>query len=288
MSVAFGVQNQGSVGTTAPDLRQIIRYKWGSTGIVGGLEVTGGTGLSYSVSEGMAICSKGESDGFVEAYFPGGSVETSSNPSSSDRIDTVWIASNDATQGDTDNLVYIGITQGIPGQGAPSIPTYATPIADMLLPAGATSTSSASQSGGSVQAVPYGSSLGVLVSKVDTTNSASAIASGWQTYASGTFELPTARLVDIKRIFTLAGLSGDGSVYTRVLIDGAQVSYNEVRAFGSPGIASSQYFENTVELSAGTHTVQAQMTKGVSTVRKYWSANGWAGQTLQIVDAGIA
>ena len=136
--------------------------------------------------------------------------------------------------------------------------------------------------------MPYGSSLGVLVSKVDTTNSASAIGSGWQTYASGTFELPTARLVDIKRIFTLAGLSGDGSVYTRVLIDGAQVSYNEVRAFGSPGIASSQYFENTVELSAGTHTVQAQMTKGVSTVRKYWSANGWAGQTLQIVDAGIA
>lgn len=289
MSVAFGVQNQGSVGTTAAELRQIMRYKWGSAGVVGGLAVTGGRGLSYSVAAGMAVCTKGASDGFTEAYWPGGATgDVSANTSSSDRIDAVWITAHDATQGDADNLVAVGVTQGTPGQGAPDVPGYATPIAYMLVPGGATSTSAASMSAAGAQAVPYGASLGILVNEVDTTNTSTAIPSGYRTYAAGTFTLPTARYVDIKRIFTLGGIGGDGSVYARVLVDGAQTIQNEVRAYGSPTIASSQYIENTVLLEAGQHTIQAQMTKGVGQVRKYWQRGTWAGQTLQLVDAGIA
>lgn len=291
MSVAFGVQNQGDVGTTAAELRHIIASKWGSTGIVAGLSVTG-SGLAYNVAAGMAICSKGASDGMSEAWWAGGSTaNVSANSSSNPRIDAVWITSHDATQGDADNLVAVGVTQGTPAASptVPTIPIYATLVAAMLVPAGATSTSAASVSALGAQAVPYGASLGILVDQVDTTNTATAIPSGYRTYAAGTFTLPTARYVDIKRIFTLTSLtSNDASVYTRVLVDGAQVSQGEVRCFGSPTIATSQYMENTVRLEAGTHTVQAQMQAGVRTVRKYWSSNGWAGQTLQVVDAGVA
>lgn len=291
MSVAFGVQNQGDVGTTAAELRHIIASKWGSTGIVAGLSVTG-SGLAYNVAAGMAICSKGASDGMSEAWWAGGSTaNVSANSSSNPRIDAVWITSHDATQGDADNLVAVGVTQGTPAASptVPTIPIYATLVAAMLVPAGATSTSAASVSALGAQAVPYGASLGILVDQVDTTNTATAIPSGYRTYAAGTFTLPTARYVDIKRIFTLTSLtSNDASVYTRVLVDGAQVSQGEVRCFGSPTIATSQYMENTVRLEAGTHTVQAQMQAGVRTARKYWSSNGWAGQTLQVVDAGVA
>ena len=291
MSVAFGVQNQGDVGTTASDLRHIIASRWGSTGVVAGLSVTG-SGLAYNVAAGMAICSKGTSDGMTEAWWPGGSTaDVSANSSSNPRIDAVWITSHDATQGDADNLVAVGVTQGTPAASpsVPTIPTYATLVAAMLVPAGATSTSAASVSASGAQAVPYGSSLGILVDQVDTTNTSTAIPSGYRTYAAGTFTLPTARYVDIKRVFTLASLtSADASVYTRVLVDGAQVSQGEVRCYGSPALATSQYMENTIRLEAGTHTVQAQMQAGVNTARKFWSSGGWAGQTLQVVDAGVA
>lgn len=291
MSVAFGVQNQGDVGTTASDLRHILASRWGSTGVVAGLAVTG-SGLAYNVAAGMAICSKGASDGMTEAWWPGGATaDVSANSSSNPRIDAVWVTSHDATQGDSDNLVAVGVTQGTPAASpaVPTIPTYATLVAAMLLPAGATSTSAASVSASGAQAVPYGASLGILVDQVDTTNTSTAIPSGYRTYAAGTFTLPTARYVDIKRVFTLASLtSADASVYTRVLVDGAQVSQGEVRCYGSPALATSQYMENTIRLEAGTHTVQAQMQAGVNTARKFWSSGGWAGQTLQVVDAGVA
>lgn len=291
MSVAFGVQNQGDVGTTASDLRHIVASRWGSTGVVAGLAVTG-SGLAYNVAAGMAICSKGSSDGMTEAWWPGGpTADVSANSSSNPRIDAVWVTSHDATQGDADNLVAVGVTQGTPAASpaVPTIPTYATLVAAMLVPAGATSTSAASVSASGAQAVPYGASLGILVDQVDTTNTSTAIASGYRTYAAGTFTLPTARYVDIKRVFTLASLtSDDASVYTRVLVDGSQVSQGEVRCYGSPALATSQYMENTIRLEAGTHTVQAQMQAGVNTARKFWSSGGWAGQTLQVVDAGVA
>lgn len=291
MSVAFGVQNQGDVGTTASDLRHIVASRWGSTGVVAGLSVTG-SGLAYNVAAGMAICSKGASDGMTEAWWPGGATaNVSANSSSNPRIDAVWLTSHDATQGDADNLVAVGVTQGTPAASpaVPTIPTYATLVAAMLVPAGAMSTSAASVSRRGAQAVPYGASLGILVDQVDTTNTSTAIPSGYRTYAAGTFTLPTARYVDIKRVFTLASLtSADASVYTRVLVDGSQVSQGEVRCYGSPALATSQYMENTIRLEAGTHTVQAQMQAGVRTARKFWSSGGWAGQTLQVVDAGVA
>lgn len=290
MSVAFGVQNQGAVGTTAAELRKIIQYKWDSTGIVGGLAVKGNSNLTYNVAAGMAICSKGASDGFTEAFWPGGNTSAvSANTASNPRLDAVWITSHDVTQGDGDNLVAVGVTQGTAAAtpAAPTIPTYATLIALMLVPAGATKASSASVSSRGAGAIPYGSSLGVLVDKTDTANQAVLPASEY-VYAAGTFTLPTKRQVDIKQTYTWRCQAGgaDGSAYTSIFIDGTQVSACEVRA--EPNLATSQYLETSVVLEAGTHTVQGKIRRGVNgdKVQRYWSKNGWAGQHLQVVDAG--
>ena len=289
MSVAFGVQNQGSVGTTAADLRKIIQYKWAAPGIVGGLKVTGRSNLAYNVAEGMAITSRGASDGCAEAFWPGGqTAAVSANTGSSPRLDAIWITSHDATQGDSDNLVAVGVTQGTPAAtpAPPAIPTTATLLALMLVPAGATKTSSASAYALGASAIPYGSSLGVLVDQTDTANRAVLPASEY-VYAQGTFTLPTRRQVDIKQTYTWRCTAGaDGSAYTSIYVDGAQVSACEVRA--EPSLATSQYLETSVVLEAGTHTVQGKIRRGVNgdKVERFWSSNGWAGQHMQVVDAG--
>lgn len=288
MSVAFGVQNQGAVGTTAAELRKIIESKWASTGIVAGLAVRGNSNLTYNVAAGMAVCSKGASDGFTEAWWPGGATPAvAANTASNPRLDAVWITAHDATQGDSDNLVTLGVTQGTAAATpvAPTIPTYATLLALMLVPAGATKASAASVSALGAHTVPYGASLGILLEGRDTANQAILPASEYN-YAAGTFTLPTRRLVDVKQTFTML-VNGESlaSAYCRVLIDGEQVWQGEVHVF--PSLATSQYFEFTKELEAGTHTIQAKIRRGVNgdKVKRYYGS-GWAGQYCQVVDAG--
>lgn len=146
-NTAFGVaQTSAGVGTTDTDMRKIIAAQWESTGVIDGLAVTGTTSLYYKVAAGVAVCSKGASDGKTLAYFSGGNTSAvSANSSGNPRIDCIWITAHDATQGDSDNLVTLGVTQGTPAATpvAPTLPTYATLLAEMLLPAGATTTANA-------------------------------------------------------------------------------------------------------------------------------------------------
>lgn len=146
-NTAFGVaQTSAGVGTTDTDMRKIIAAQWESTGVIDGLAVTGTTSLYYAVAAGVAVCSKGASDGKTLAYFAGGNTDTvSANSSGNPRIDSVYIYSNDVNQSDADNLVHIGVVSGTAAAvpTAPTIPTYATLLAEMLVPAGATTTATA-------------------------------------------------------------------------------------------------------------------------------------------------
>ena len=161
-NTAFGVaQTSAGVGTTDTDMRHILAAKWDSTGVINGLAVTGTTSLYYRVSAGVAVCSKGPSDGKTLAYFGGGNTDTvSANSSGNPRIDSVYIYSNDANQGDADNLVHIGVTQGTAAAvpTAPTIPTYATLLAEMLMPAGATTTANVHQAASATVPNHYGMS----------------------------------------------------------------------------------------------------------------------------------
>lgn len=116
MATALGVQPDSSGnGVTPLTHRKIIDALWTSTGIVTGLDVTGRNDLKYDVAAGVAICSRGDADGKTEAYWPGGqTTAVAAGDSTWPRIDRVWIKAHDMSQGDSDNQVVVGVTQGTP------------------------------------------------------------------------------------------------------------------------------------------------------------------------------
>jgi len=296
-NVAFGVrQTEEGIGTTDSDIRQMLARKWLNKGIVGGLQVSGVTTMAYNVSAGMAICSRGASDGFVEAYYSGGATpEVEANGSSNPRIDVIWITSHDKSQGDTDNLVTVGVSKGTAAAtpSAPVIPTYATEVARMLLPGGSTSTKNASVNASKNFAIPYGASLGILVDKTDTSYKGIEIGTPY-TFASGTFTLPTDRMINVSLTETTWAWKPTthdwmGAGYVDWMLDG-----KVIRAFrftNYPDTPSTQCFEDKVLVQAGTHTVQARLwASGVAPKSGIWldyKAGSWPGQRLVVSDGGV-
>lgn len=296
-NVAFGVrQTANGIGTTDTDIRHMLAQKWLNKGVVGGLQVSGGSTMAYNVSAGMAICSRGASDGFTEAYWSGGATPTvEANASSNPRIDVIWITAHDMSQGDTDNFVTIGVTKGTAAASpsAPTIPTYATEVARMLLPGGSTTTKNATVNASRLFAIPYGASLGVLADK--TFKATQTIQRGAPfTYASATVNLPTDRLVSVKmtanvRAANTASYDWIGSGYLEWTLDGTVM-----RAFRftcNPYSPSSVCVEDMVTMQAGTHVITARLwgsgTSPVSDIVADYSGENWPGQRLIIADGGV-
>jgi hypothetical protein len=294
-NVAFGVrQTANGIGTTDTDIRHMLAQKWLNKGVVGGLQVSGGSTMAYNVSAGMAICSRGASDGFTEAYFSGGSTPTvEANSSSNPRIDVVWITAHDMSQGDTDNLVTIGVTKGTAAASpsAPTIPTYATELATMLLPGGATSTVSAVVMSPGPRAVPYGSSMGIIAHVVYTANWVGE--RSWMSLCSATFSLPYERLLRCDVITSMQGVipdsawPTDGTMHLRLLVDGVPKMTWERQLATATTVESVPYIE---KMAAGTHTITLQGEDGISGWKTFYStASGdmmWPGQVLIVTDMG--
>jgi hypothetical protein len=292
MSVAFGVRQNNGVGTSDTDIRHMLKYKWSNRGIVGdGLKVSGANGLYYTVTEGMAICSKGSSDGFTEAYFMGGNTPTvSANSSGNPRIDVVWITAHDATQGDADNLVTLGVTQGTPATSPtePAIPSYATKLGAFTMSAGATTTKGAAKYGSVDYAITTGASLGILMDKTNNENGRTFSSSTeWRNVVSGTIDLPTDRLLSIGITLTTGNEDGgySGSNYCHLYIDGSLY-----RAFEYPiqaGRATSYFYVENLTLGAGRHTVSINLVSATCRWRTY-AGGAWAGQRVCVTDLGLA
>ena len=294
-NVAFGVRQTASgIGTTDTDIRHMLAHKWLNKGVVGGLQVSGGSTMAYNVSAGMAICSRGASDGFTEAYWSGGATPTvEANSSSNPRIDVIWITAHDMSQGDTDNLVTIGVTKGTAAASpsAPTIPTYATEVARMLLPGGATSTGSAVVLSVGPRAVPYGSSMGIIANAVYTANGVGAAI--WTNLCSATFSLPYVRLLRCDVITSMQGVQAgvgtpsDGTMHLRLLVDGVAKMTWERQLATATTVESVPYIE---KMSAGTHTIVLQGADGISGWKTYYSTDSnsmtWPGQVLIVTDMG--
>lgn len=293
-TTAFPVrQTSDGVGCTDVTLRKILGALYPDKGVVAGLSVSGQNGTSYKVSEGVAVCSKGAADGTTLAYFEGGSVDVSANSSSNPRIDVVWLTAHDVTQGDSDNLVTLGVTQGTAAAtpAKPAIPSYATELGAMQVPAGATTTAKATAYGSVGQAVPYGASLGLIEEIVQTHNSNWGSSGVTQGMASRSFAVSTPRTLQLNVTVTAGAnggtyADGDGSLYSLIKLDGATVDNRELR-LRAAGNAVSQFYQVTCEVSAGSHELSWSMTPNAcSSIRMYYSKGGWAGQQIQIVDLG--
>ena len=304
--VALGVANSGTDGTTAQDMRLMLGALYGNTGVISGLSVNGGSTLAYTVSAGVAVCSRGTSDGKTIAYTPGGSVATTANSGSNPRIDLVWIKADDLSHGDSDNLVTLGCTQGTAAASpvAPDAPAGCTVLATMRMPAGATTTAGATSAASVDYAIPYGSTLGILGETVNTANAAGDTKPGaTYTQEAVTFHLPTDRIVQISYSACFSN-SIDGwcswGVYA-FLLDGKAIPGTTCEWLAEHGTWSDHEFSVNVEVPSGSHTVAVRnglfsnSGSGVGPVFHYGlvggsssSKGGYTGRTLRVTDLGPA
>lgn len=302
MTTALGVA-QTSDGTGLDPLthRRLIQALWQNTGVVGGLAVSGRSDLSYQVGAGAAILSRSNADGYTEAFFAGGTTAAvRAGDGSNPRVDTVYIVAHDVTQGDSDNQVTVGVVSGT-AAASPQAPDLshvpgALPLANMLMPARASSTQSASRSATVGYAVPYGCGLGLVARHVHPMDSVGdsrrEVVYDEQRVS---FMLPTRRAV---RLVFQACIStatendnnARGGWYMTFCVDGQPVP-NGGCEFDLTRTYKGCYWEVTTTLDAGAHTAFIRSHNQWGQAPKFhWSANGadqYIGRVFSIYDEGV-
>lgn len=256
--VALGIRNNGSDGTTPLALRLALAALFPRAGILSGLSVSGSSSLAYSVAQGVAVCTRGAGDGSALATVAAGSTPAvAANGTGYPRIDAVWVAAHDRDQGDPDNHVALGVTQGTAAASParPSVPTYATVLAYMRLPAGATTTAQATVEARGRDAVAAGATMGQLGYMRDTYDGKlrGDLNGTMHVDYSVTVTVPTARLVELRWCATLSG--GDSSdCIVAMSVDGDK----KMQFFVTPpsgGRWDYKEVRHVVTLSPGTHTL---------------------------------
>lgn len=257
-NVALGVRNSGADGTTPLALRLALGALFPQSGILSGLGVRGSSSLAYSVAAGVAVCTRGAGDGSTLAPVPAGSTPAvAANGTGYPRIDAVWVTAHDLDQGDADNHVTLGVTQGTPAASParPTVPTYATLLAYMRLPAGATTTAQATVEARGRDAVASGATMGQLGYMRDTYDGKlrGDLNGTMHVDYSVTVTVPTARLVELRWCATLSG--GDSSdCIVAMSVDGVKA----MQFFVTPpsgGRWDYKEVRHVVTLSPGTHTI---------------------------------
>lgn len=306
-TTAFGImQDSEGNGTSPRALRKCIQARWGNTGIVTGLKVTGRSDLRYNVAAGVAVVSRSDSDGFSEAYWDGGQTpEVQAGNSANPRIDLVWIKANDLQQGDDDNLVHVGVTSGTASGTpvAPQCPAGCTPLALMLVPAGASSTSGASLSSDGDLAIPYGATLGLLGENVDTRDMVGDnVAGAWYYENAVEFTVPTDRLVELIYSCTFSNTPSNTGDFLSWGVAAFQIDGEDVPHSGTEWQATNNIWEDhevscLVEVSAGTHVARVRNGKFAGSPSNsapyfhYTTGGGLdaerKGRTLRVWDRGV-
>lgn len=296
MTTALGIApDEDGNGVTPLTHRMVQRFQYESTGILGGFDVDTTTGLTYDVGEGVAVTSRGDSDGYALAYFEGGSIETTSGSSSYSRYDVIWVKSNDPEQGDDDNQVTLGITHGSAGS-SPTVPDPedgATAVAVFLVPAGATATNSCEEQTGEVDyAIPYGAAAGSYGGSASTTTN--KISTSSTSIFSKTITVPTNRYVECKGVFRCMydidpddDYNGDScgdeyaTVFVSCYVDGELFSDGSdcIVAYNAP-VRNVQIWR--LSLSKGTHTIQVKVQARTSPI--YWAGV----REVWLDDCGVA
>lgn len=286
MTTALGVDvDLDGNGVDPLTHRNIIKQHWTNTGIMGGLEVSGRSDLYYGVSAGVAVCSMGDADGYTEAYFAGGKTENavSAGDGTYPRIDSVYLLANTGTP---DNLVHCMVTQGTPAASpvAPTLPSGALRVQDMLVPAGASATSSASRNGSRNYAIAYGSGLGRIGFAENTTTTEQAYDTSWYTQVAATVGVPTDRLVDVRWTARANGSGGstESSYYIQLLIDGTVVSDGQDE-ISVPENYERKQFSFTSILTPGEHTIAIQAKCNTGKPKFTWRGI----RTIEVFDRGV-
>lgn len=274
--------------------RKIIQGRWQSTGVVSGLAVSQRADLAYDVAPGVAVLSRSEADGFVEAYWPGGRVQTKAGDPSSPRVDAVYLVARDASQGDADSRVAAGVAQGQPSASPapPALPAGALAVAWLRVEAGATATQGAASVQQADYAIPYGASMGLLGEYWDKRsyvgNPDPIDFFGMACRVS----VPTDRLVRVSVAvnYSSSDVTKPSEETYAVQVDGADVPYQAAR-FSSQQSWETHTFEAIVELARGDHQVRLRNRHTYGPAASYhYGGDGaeFVGRRLTVWDAGVA
>jgi len=258
--------------------------------------VTGGTSLAYTVAPGVAVTSKGDSDGKTLSYFEGGTTAAvSGGDASNSRIDAVYLYASDLTQGDADNLVHLGVVEGTPSStpAVPDIPTYGTLLQEMVLPSGATTTEQAAQAISVPFAIPFGASLGRLAVNTNTQNgNGDGNVNTYYVEQAVSFHLPTDRLVEFRFDVCASASDGDYSTwYQGFMLDGTEIP-NSGGEFSLGESYQLQTHTYDYVVSAGDHTaaVRTGLRDG-SAPQFHFTGDQYVtfiGRVFSVFDRGVA
>lgn len=305
-TVALGIApNASNIGVTPLVHRRILGAQFSNCGIIDGLNVTGRSDLRYNVSAGVAVCSRGDSDGKTIAYHEGGQTPAvSAGDPSNPRIDIVWITvHNQIEYKDSDNYVTLGVTQGTPSANPaePKIPSGCTMLRKMRMPAGATSTASATQMWTPDYALPYGSNLGKLGENWDRRDmTGDATVKKYYYEQPIDFTLPTDRMVEFqfKTNLSSAGTTSWSDMSHRCewaigfQLDGKDLDHSCAN-FVSYGAWQTHETSYISAVSAGRHTARLRtwLQNGSAPVFHYSAAQDnkdalWCGRRFIIWDRG--
>lgn len=278
MAVSFGVP-----GTGADDLRRVLGG-WYNQGVVSGCVVTGRTDLKYAIAPGVVM-------NYLAGGSGVGSAELVAMPIASVTVSTV---AGPPTGTRTD---YVCVGQDIAGgpieyivlQTPPSSPGKWLVIAQFSVPAGMTRTSDATRSTSINYSTPYGSAGRYLVNKKDTFNN--LIKNNNLVNLSGTFTLPTARLVEVGVTVTVDSDVSTGiydALFANIWVDGSRkVAFSTGKI--DDNYPQVHHWTWNTDLSAGPHTISLERYEAHDTgkIRLRYAAGGFPGTLLVVKDMGV-
>jgi hypothetical protein len=250
MTSGFGVDGaaDGSSGTSSADIRKIYGGLF-TPGIISGCKVTtSASAMSYTVASGV-VAIKSATAEIILAPVATTTVATAAAPSTGSRTDIVYVQQRyPSVEGDANIVVGVGTT----------LPARAVELRRFVVGAGDLNTNATVATGGVNYSIPYGASLGVLHSWQNTYSgplSTSLIREG-----QGSITVPTDRRLKFSvnaLLYANAASGFDNSKYTEHYflpnIDGG-----DMVIFTTPGLHQAwgqYYWEHSINVSAGTHTV---------------------------------
>lgn len=257
MAAGWGVdatldaQNNVVSGTTDADIRKV----WGALytpGIISGSTITrSSSAMTYTVAPGVVAIRIANGE-VVMAPHTGGTVTVATAPATGTRTDIVWVRQRFPNLHNTSELIV---------EAGTTLPASAHVLGRFIVSAGQTGTAAAVPTGGIDYSIPYGASLGVLHRWQDKSSKNLPMQTHPPVrYGHGTIYLPTDRRVRFSYSTTLHAASArgfDNSGYCEYAYI-PSLDNSDFVQWTTPGLHQAWmtlHFEQTIEVSAGTHTV---------------------------------
>lgn len=282
MGYAIGLAPDSAGNGTGPvDMQRWIwsLYRSDSAQIARGGEVSGRSNMSYQVNPAVVIVPTG-SQRAVAVPVDGGTVATAAAPSSGTRTDYIYVGQ--------DGAVKVGASQ--PGN---------TALLDKRsVPAGITATTATTSLLGDRKYAPlFGGSMGILVDWKEGFKDWDPIPDARTRAMAATLTLDSDRWVKFDLLVNYDQDKGgggadnvDATFIWEIWVDGVHETSRELPVFYYTHTSSTQH---TLQMNAGTHTVELYRTRRIKTrnepvVARKGTSNRWPGTGMTITDIGAA